>query len=242
MPKPHKAVANLSRNLRQPRAGTAIYGEYNTLRQLYVLESASAHFHVRDDDPAPLFGKTLLDVGCGESTIAEFLALSGADITAVDQDAAVLARARASAEKYGAPVTFLHTSAEKLIQSHRKFDVILALDLLEDSTNPRKLLWVLRQLLAPGGVIIFSCINRSFKAWFFHILVSTYLYRRTSRNIASFWRFYTPRQLQTLCHHAQLQLTNVQGLRFSLSKQKWKYASQPHTRYLATAVQAQADQ
>src|SRR5882757_9794395 len=106
MPKPHQTAVRLSKNLRRPRAGEEIYHEYNTLRQNYILEMAAAHFHMRDDDPAPLYGKTLLDVGCGESTIAEFLALSGAEITAIDPNAKVLLHAKKSAESFGAPITF----------------------------------------------------------------------------------------------------------------------------------------
>lgn len=236
MAKPHKTIVQLSKNVRRPRSAPAVYQEYNGLRQTYILESTARHFKMRDDDPAPLFGKTLLDVGCGESTIAEYLSLSGAEITAIDPDLTVLEKARASALAFGAPITFVQTRAENLVRSSQKFNVILALDILEDTEDPDKLVWVLRQLLAPGGLIIFTTINRTFWAWWFHIFVSSFVYRRTTRKMGSFWRFYTPEQLRAVCKKAGLKLGNIQGLRFSLTKQKWKLASTPHTRYMATAT------
>lgn len=236
MPKPHQTIAQLSQNLRRPRAGADVYSEYNTLRQHYILEAVYGHFKVREDNPAPLYGKTLLDVGCGESTISEFLALSGAEITAVDADAAALAHARASAQEFGAPITFLNTRVENLVRTGQKFNVILVLDVLEDTQDPDKLVWALKQLLAPGGLIVFTTINRTFRAWFFHIFLSSFLYRRTRRGLTSFWRFYTPAQLRSVCKKAGLKLSHIQGLRFSLTKMKWKRSSTPRTRFMATAT------
>lgn len=238
MANPSQTLAQIAAHLRRPRAMSDVYHDYNALRQKYILDAAARHFKVRDDDPAPLYGKTLLDAGCGASTIAEFLALSGAEITAVDANAAALEKAKESAEAFGAPVTFLHTRVEDLINGAQKFDIILALDLLEDTAEPGKMLWVLRQLLAPGGLIVFGGINRTFKAWFYHIVVSGYLYNRTPPGSRSIFRFHTPVQLAQMCRAAGLRLAHVQGLRLSFSKERWKLSSQPHTRYLAMATLA----
>lgn len=231
-----QTLAQITAALRRPRARGEVYRDYNTLRQRYIVKQAAQHFKIRDDDPAPLFGKTLLDVGCGESTIAEFLALSGADITAIDADAAKLAKAEASAASFGAPITFLHTRPENLLNSLQKFDVILALDVLEETTEPAKLLWVLRQLLAPGGIIILSHISRTPLAWVYHVLFSSYIYGRTPRGSRSIWRFHTPAQLRRLCARAGLVLGHIQGLRYSKRAQHWESAANIRPRYLATAT------
>lgn len=233
------SLAQISAALRHPRDRKDVYSDYNTLRQRYILEQAGKHFNVRDDDPAPLYGKTLLDVGCGESPIGQFLALSGADITAIDANPSVLAQAEAAAISFGAPITFHAVGPEKLLNTS-KFDIILALDVLEDAPDAAKLVWILRQILAPGGLIIFSHINRNPKAWLYHILLSSYVYGRTPRGSRAFGRFHKPQQLATLCHKVGLKLTHVQGLRFSLTKQVWKNSRNARTRYLATAVLAES--
>jgi 2-polyprenyl-3-methyl-5-hydroxy-6-metoxy-1,4-benzoquinol methylase len=100
------SIGQISAALRQPRAREGVYHDYNLLRQRYILERCAKHYKVRDDDPAPLYNKTLLDVGCGESPIGQFLALSGADITAIDRNPEAIAIAEAAAVSFGAPITF----------------------------------------------------------------------------------------------------------------------------------------
>ncbi len=231
------SVAQISAALRHPRDRKDIYQDYNTLRQRYILEQAAKHFKLRDDDPAPLYGKTLLDVGCGESPIGQFLALSGADITAIDSDPDVVKQAEAAAISFGAPITFHAVGPEKLLNTS-KFDIILALDILEDAPDSAKLIWVLKQILAPGGLIIFSHINRNPKAWLYHILLSGYVYRRTRPGSRLFSRFHKPQQLASMCHKVGLKLIHVQGLKFSLKRQLWMTSHSARTRYLATAIAA----
>lgn len=231
------SLAQISAALRHPRAHTDVYQDYNILRQCYILERAAKHFNLRDDDPAPLYGKTLLDVGCGESPIGQFLALSGADITAIDADPKIIATAEASAVAYGAPITFMATSPDKLLNASR-YDIILALDVLEEAADPAKLIWVLRQILAPGGLIIFSHINRKPRAWLYHILLSAYVYGRTKRGIRRFSRFHTPSMLAEMCKRGGLQITHVQGLKYNIARQTWQKSGHARTRYLAEALEA----
>lgn len=233
-------LAQISAALRHPRARGDIYHDYNLLRQRYILDRAAKHFKLRDDDPAPLYGKTLLDVGCGESPIGQFLALSGAEITAIDSNPKVIARAEASATAFGAPITFHAVGPERLLNTSR-FDMILALDILEDSPDAAKLIWVLRQILAPGGLIIFSHINRRPRAWLYHILLSSYIYGRTPRGSRHFTRFHTPAMLDTLCQRVGLKITHVQGLKFSLARQFWIKTDNARTRYLAEATELPAN-
>lgn len=235
---PHTlSIAQISAALRHPRPRVDVYHDYNLLRQRYILERAAKHFNLRDDDPAPLYGKTLLDVGCGESPIGQFLALSGADITAIDSNPEVVALAEASAISFGAPITFHAVGPEKLLNNSR-FDIILALDVLEDAPDAAKLVWVLRQILAPGGLIIFSHINRRPSSWLYHILLSGYVYGRTPRGSRSFNRFHSPAKLAEMCRNAGLKLTHVQGLKFSFGKQCWVRSNSARTRYLAEVTEA----
>jgi 2-polyprenyl-6-hydroxyphenyl methylase/3-demethylubiquinone-9 3-methyltransferase len=240
--KPHArshalSIAQISAALRHPRARGDVYHDYNLLRQRYILERAAKHFNLRDDDPAPLYGKTLLDVGCGESPIGQFLALSGADITAIDNDPRVIAIAEASAVSFGAPITFHAVGPEKLLNS-RRYDIILALDIMEDAPDAAKLVWNLRQILAPGGLIIFSHINRRARSWLYHILLSGYIYGRTPRGSRHFNRFHSPQKLSEFCERVGLKLSHVQGLKFSISKQSWVKSNSALTRYLAEATES----
>ncbi len=234
---PHMPGGQLMALLRNPPNIHPVYQAYNRLRQQYVVVQTMRHFKAREDDPAHLYQKKLLDVGCGEATIAEFLALAGAEITAIDPNPAALAAARASAEAFGAPVSFVRGRAEDLLRNGERYDVILALDLLESVPDPARMLWVLKQLLAPGGIIVVSVISRTWRAWFAHIFLSEYLYRRIPAGTRAYRRFFTPQQLAVMCKAHKLKLDNVEYLRFSSSRRAWIESlpnSSRSTRYLAT--------
>jgi 2-polyprenyl-6-hydroxyphenyl methylase/3-demethylubiquinone-9 3-methyltransferase len=236
MPKPHQTLRQLLRIARQPRAASAVYEDFTRLQQVYILEHCAAHFGIRADDPAPLFRKKLLDVGAGQGVIAEFLALSGATITALEANPTAFTSAKARAQAFGMEnMTLLRQTPESLLPSLQTFDVIVVTDALTGSANPAKLLWVLKQLLAPGGLLILSAIHRSPRAWVYHVLLGRRLYRRRPASQGPL-NFFTLFQLRQLCGRAGLTLSAVQGLRFSFLKQRWKKARTPQTRFLAIAT------
>lgn len=229
-----QTLRQIAATLRRPPPKQGVYTAYTQLRQNYILRAAQQHFGVREDNPAPLFGKKLLDVGCGTATVAQFLALSGAEITAIDSDVTALAQARAAAEAFGAPITFARAEASALLAQTTRYDIILVLDVFETQHSIGKLMWVLRQLLAEGGVIIVGHISRIPRAWVYHVLLSGLVYHRTPWGSRGWRTFHTPAQLAELAHAAGLKLKGVQGLRYSVSGGLWKLTGQrTATRYLA---------
>jgi 2-polyprenyl-6-hydroxyphenyl methylase/3-demethylubiquinone-9 3-methyltransferase len=231
---PTLPAKQLTALLRQPPAKEEVSHAYDKLRQRYILRQVVEHFNIREDEPAPLYGKTLLDVGSGESTIAEFLALSGADITAIDPNPAALSKAEESAKAFGAPVTFLNIKVEAMVSANQQFNVILALDVAEDTADLPRFVWALKQLLAPGGLIIFSAITRSPMAWLTHILLSEKIYQRTPQGKRHWQRFYTPGQLRVAAAAHGLVMGPVQPLRFSVASKRWVLSNRTGSRYLTT--------
>ncbi|HET6705239.1 MAG TPA: class I SAM-dependent methyltransferase [Amycolatopsis sp.] len=103
--------------------------------------------------PADGTGLRLLDAGCGTgaSTAALLSVAPGAEITAFDASAEMLAQARAKNWPDG--VTFVHTPVEDLDGVSGPFDAILAAYLLRNLAEPTGQLRRLRELLRPGGRI-----------------------------------------------------------------------------------------
>jgi 2-polyprenyl-6-hydroxyphenyl methylase/3-demethylubiquinone-9 3-methyltransferase len=229
-----KTLQHIAKTIQNPPPIQGVYSAYNQLREHYILQATQKHFGVRADNPAPLFGKKLLDVGCGTATVAQFLALSGAEITAIDPNAAALAQARQAAEEYGAPITFVRAHAADLLAHPHRYDIILVLDVFETLAGIGKLMWVLRQLLAPGGVVVVGHITRTPRAWLYHVGLSSMVYGRTPRGSRHWRHFHTPAQLGEIAQAAGLKLKGVQGVRYSVTGGRWKLTSQrTATRYLA---------
>ena len=227
------AVMHVLKGTVKPRED--IYEQFNCLRQDFITHATTLHFERREDDPAPLLNRTLLDVGCGTSTVGSFLVLSGAEITAVDPDEDALEQARIYAETHGTSMRFIHGKAEDLVARGEKFDVILCLDVMEAVEDPDKFIWSLARLLNPGGVMIFSVIARRWKAWFLHIFMSQILLKRIT-STRHFHQFYTPQQLTEYLKKYQLSVQNIQWMTFDPDAQTWELSHSPDTRYMAVAI------
>lgn len=212
----------------------AVFEAYDRIRQFYIIQQVVSCFDKRLDDPAPLLGKRVLDVGCGLSRVGEFLVLSGADVTSLDLDESIIQDAKQIAQKYGTDITFIQGRIEDFIHAKGEYDVVLCLDILEYIADPQKFLWVLEKILEDNGVVIVSAISRNFWSWLIHVFISAYVLRRTPRGSRKYAYFYTPEQLGNLLSKVGLELVHQQGMDFSLPDEQWQLSKNIKTRYLAT--------
>jgi 2-polyprenyl-6-hydroxyphenyl methylase/3-demethylubiquinone-9 3-methyltransferase len=227
---PH-TLATLFRTLRQPPPVPALHEQYNRMRQAQVLEAVSRFVKARADDPAPLYGRTVLDIGCGVSPMSQFLALAGAEVTAIDPNPAALGQAKAAAERFGTPITFLKARAEELINSPQRYDVILALDVVEEHPDPARLFWVCRQLMSPGGLLLVSAMTRNPWSWLLHVVISSYIYGRVPAGRRGWGSLFKPSALKRMARAQGFKPRRVRWLRFRLRPARWQPAARG-TRYL----------
>jgi SAM-dependent methyltransferase len=119
------------------------------------------------DSPAPwltghahlLPGRgTALDVACGSGRHARWLAERGLVTTAVDRDAAAIARVREEAEHRGLPLRadVLDLERGQVTLGTEAFDVIVVVHYLH-----RPLFPALRDALRPGGLLIYETFTRA---------------------------------------------------------------------------------
>ncbi len=231
-------IGNIFRALTQlPPPKSDVFAGYDRIRQHYIIQQSVEHFSRRQDDPAPLLDKTVLDVGCGLSAVGEFMVLSGADVTALDTDPEIIAAAKQKADKYGTEVTFIEGKIEDLIHTTSAYDVIVCLDLFEYLGDLDKFLWVVKRLLKPGGMLIFSAINKSPLAWVMHIFLSSWVYGRTPRGSRKFSRFYKSEDLTQLLEAQGFAQITTQGLAYNTRDKRWHLSKKISTRYLGQAAQ-----
>jgi len=97
-------------------------------------------------------GASVLDVGCGLGLVALVAAARGASVTAVDRESAPIEFLRASAALNAAAID---TVVGDLVATDlgRRFDVVLAADLLYERAEFGRLAAALADLLAPHGVL-----------------------------------------------------------------------------------------
>ena len=118
---------------------------------------------------------SVLDVGCGGGLLAETLARAGARVTAIDLAPSMVETARLHALDSGLTIDYRVESAEQLLKSPGKFDVVTCMEMLEHVPDPAATVDVLGKLVRPGGHVFISTINRNFRSFALAIVGAEYV-------------------------------------------------------------------
>jgi malonyl-CoA O-methyltransferase len=105
-------------------------------------------------------GKRVLDVACGTGRHTLWLEDKGAQVTAVDRSAAMLAVAKA--KRPASSVTWLEGDVAQLPVADASFDVVVNALVMEHVAHVAPAIAEARRVLAPGGVLVLSV----FHPWF----------------------------------------------------------------------------
>ena len=154
----------------------------------------------------------VLDVGCGAGLAAEALARLGHAVTGLDAAEEVLAVARRHADGQGLALDYRQGAAEDLLAEGARFQAITALEVIEHVADPRPFLRTLAGLLAPGGVLFVSTLNRTRRSWLVAILGAEYVLRLLPAGTHDWRRFVTPGELAAGLRAAGLRLGDITGM------------------------------
>jgi 2-polyprenyl-6-hydroxyphenyl methylase/3-demethylubiquinone-9 3-methyltransferase len=146
----------------------------NALRQAYLLACMASHFGRADTS---LAGLRILDVGCGGGLLSEPLALRGAQVVGIDASPGNLAAAQRHADASGAVVDYRLGELESVLQPDECFDVVLALEVAEHVADPDAFIKEAARRVAPGGLLLASTIDRSWKSYLLAIVAAEYVMR-----------------------------------------------------------------
>ena len=181
-------------------------------------------------------GVPILDVGCGAGLLAEALAKDGFAVTGLDAGAEVIEAARAHAEGQGLSLTYRQGTAEALAAEGAKFPVVTALEVIEHVADPAAFLASLKDLLAPGGLLFLSTLNRTPQSYAVAKLGAEYLLRLLPVGTHDWKKFLRPVELGALCRETGLRLAETAGLSYSPLARGFKVSRDLSINYMAMAV------
>ena len=211
--------------------------DINPLRIGYIREQACAHFNRDTDTIRPLQGIKLLDIGCGGGLISEPISRIGTETTGIDAGEKNISVAKLHAEKTGAQVNYLNTTAEQLVDKKDRFDIVLALEIIEHVTDPYDFIATCAALVAPGGLLIMSTINRTPQAYIKAIVGAEYVLRLLPRGTHQWRKFVKPSEMAAGFRRAGLQQRHATGM--ILNPLKWQWQLSEHdlsVNYLMTST------
>jgi 2-polyprenyl-6-hydroxyphenyl methylase/3-demethylubiquinone-9 3-methyltransferase len=163
-----------------------------------------------------LFGKALVDVGCGGGILSEALAARGAKVTGIDMGEAPLTVARLHARAAGIGVDYQRTTAEALaVSMPEAFDVVTCLEMIEHVPDPGSVINACAAMLKPGGHLVLSTINRHPKAYLLAVLGAEYVLGLLPRGTHNYERFITPAELSGMVRTAELLTDDIVGMRYN---------------------------
>ena len=183
-------------------------------RMRYLSERLARHFG-RESGAGALEGLSLLDIGCGGGLVSEPLARLGADVTGVDAAAKNIEAAKLHAAEGGLKIDYRHGTAEALAEKGERFDAVLALEIIEHVADPPLFVRSIAEMVKPGGLVIFSTLNRTAKSYALAIVGAEYVLDWLPRGTHDHRKFVKPSELARFCREAGLEITDLTGMVFS---------------------------
>ena len=194
----------------------------NPLRLNYIAQHADG-----------LFGKKVLDVGCGGGILAESMAREGAQVTGLDMGAEPLEVARLHALESGVKVDYIQQTVEEHTEQYAgSYDVVTCMEMLEHVPDPRSVVLACAQLVKPGGDVFFSTLNRNAKSWLMAVVGAEYVLRMVPRGTHDAKKFIRPAELLHWVDETPLREKHIIGLHYNPLRDSFRLAPGVDVNYM----------
>ncbi len=213
----------------------------NPIRIGYIREQVTKHFGIAPDAPAPFSTLSLLDIGCGGGLISEPMARLGATVTGIDASEKNIKVASLHAQQSALDIDYRATSAEALGESGVRYDVVLALEIIEHVADIPAFVAACCKLLKPNGLMVWSTINRTPKSYALAIVGAEYVLRWLPRGTHTWAKFVKPSELHEQLRKNGLGVTDMTGMTMNPLNFKWKLTKNDlSVNYLLVAQNSQS--
>src|SRR5215470_5589804 len=218
-----------------PRGKMAPLHKFNPVRLAYIRDHACRRFD-RDAKRLDCLKKLrILDIGCGGGILSEPLARLGADVVGADPSTENIAAAKAHAAESRLEIDYRATTAEALADSGERFDLVLAMEVVEHVADVTLFVSRCAEMVKPRGLMIAATINRTLKSFALAIVGAEYVLRWLPRGTHQWDKFVTPDELEIAMERGGLQVTDDCGVVYDLLADRWDLSSDTDVNYMLTA-------
>ena len=204
--------------------------EMNPLRTGWIAQHLQAKKTV-DSPPS-----TVLDIGCGAGLASEAFARLGYHVLGLDASSAGIKAAEAHLREFPLPASagslrYRHGASEQLVEEGATFDVVVALEVIEHTTDPKMFLNHLAKLTKPGGLLGLSTLNRTFRSLAVAKIGAEYVARLLPIGTHSWKKFIRPHELEHMAREAGFRMIDVAGMSFR--PMHWRITKDTSINYIA---------
>jgi 2-polyprenyl-6-hydroxyphenyl methylase/3-demethylubiquinone-9 3-methyltransferase len=208
----------------------------NPVRLAYIRDHACRRFGRDPKALRPLTAIEALDTGCGGGLLAEPLARLGAAVTGIDPGEESIAIARWHAEATGVPVSYVVGTVADLAAEERRFQLTLAMEVIEHTPDPAAFVAALAAVTAPGGMVVLSTLSRTWRAWWLAIVGAEYVLGWLPPGTHSWRRFLRPAEVARLLRRHGLRTVDVTGVTYDLARDEFRLVRDTSVNYMLVAV------
>lgn len=219
-----------------PRGKFRPLHQLNPTRLAFIRDTVTAHFARAPRTRRPLEGLRLLDIGCGGGLVSEPMARLGAQVTGVDATAPNVKAAKVHAESAGLAIDYRVGAAELLLAAgEAPFDVVLNLEVVEHVADVDVYLAACADLVAPGGLMILSTVNRTPKAFALAIFAAERLLRWVPAGTHEYDKLVRPEEARRALERAGLAVDEPVGVSYQPLSGGWTLTKDASVNYMLVA-------
>lgn len=208
----------------------------NPVRLRFIEDHACRRFARPREAAKPLAGLSILDIGCGGGLLCEPLASLGAEVTGIDPGAATIEAASRHAAATGLDIRYRRAFAEDLVGEDARFDIVLAMEVVEHVPDLGDFLAAACSLVAPGGLLFAATLNRTPKAYLLAIVAAEYVLGWLPRGTHDWQRFVMPEELARHLKSAGFEAPRFSGIVYDVMRDAWRLDPDCSVNYMAAAV------
>ncbi len=208
--------------------------KFNPIRISYIKDNIINSFKLKKQEK-PLKNLKILDIGCGGGLLSEPMCRLGADVTGIDASKKNIQVAKLHAKKSNLKIKYISTSPENF-KTNIKFDVILNMEIIEHVEDVSFFLKSCSSLLKKGGIMFIATINKTLKSYVFAIIGAEYILRWLPIGTHEWGKFVSPNDLINISKKYNLNLENLDGMKFNIIKDEWSLSDDKTINYIGKFI------
>ena len=222
--------AKLANDWWNPNGAMKALHRINPARLAYIRDHACTHFRRDGAIERPLDGLSLADVGCGAGLLCEPMARLGAAVVGIDAATDNIAAAARHGE--GLAIDYRHGTAEELAAADERFDLVLAMEIIEHVADRNAFLAAVAALVKPGGLAFLATLNRTARAFALAIVGAEYILGWIPRGTHQWHKFSRPAELARALRRGGVQIREITGLGYDPLRDTWSLTHDLSVNYM----------
>ena len=227
--------AALAREWWDPTGKFRTLHKFNPVRLRYIRDVAARHFGRDPRGPGVLAGLRVLDIGCGGGLLAEPLARLGAQVLGADPARRNIEVARLHAAEQGLAIDYRCASAEALDAAGERFDIVLAMEVVEHVADLDLFVETCGRMTRSGGLVVVATLNRTLRAFALEVIGAEYVLGWLPRGTHDWRKFVTPDELCATLRRAGLTPLRTDGVVYHPLADEWRLSDDTAVNYMVAA-------